>query len=180
LTEIFVRTNGNELFDPRGHYRHFFVVATSAFAVGLTDADHAYLVTQNVERSSPVVNGLSPKEQARLHGLINDSRTESDPTARAKIVHEALVEFESHQHWEAMNPGPTLGFTEAQHPTVRCGRLVRIGRTSSKGIRRGRRRQLVVPAYLGNWRNGLSTALGNSRRSRLARFSPGDKTTYSQ
>jgi hypothetical protein len=83
----------------------FFVVATSAFAVGLTDADHAYLVTQNVERGSPVVEGLSPKEQARLHGLINDSRTESDPTARAKIVHEALVEFESHQRWEAMNPG---------------------------------------------------------------------------
>jgi hypothetical protein len=61
----------------------FFVVATAAFAVGLTDADHDYLVTQNVERGSPVVKGLSPKEQARLHGLINDSRTESDPTARA-------------------------------------------------------------------------------------------------
>jgi hypothetical protein len=83
----------------------FLGIATSAFTVGLTEADHDYLLTQNVERSSPVVKGLSPKEQARLHGLINDSQTESDPTARAKIVDQALAEFASHQRWEAMNPG---------------------------------------------------------------------------
>jgi hypothetical protein len=83
----------------------FFVVTSSAFSAGLTEADHDYLGTQNVERASPVVRGLSPKEQARLHALINDSQTENDPTARAKIVDEALVEFESHQRWEVMNPG---------------------------------------------------------------------------
>ena len=82
-----------------------FFAVTSAFAVGLTDADHDYLATQDIKRGSPVINGLSPKEQSRLHALINDPGTDTDPVTRAKIVRDALSEFEANQDWEKMNPG---------------------------------------------------------------------------
>ena len=82
-----------------------FFVAVPAFAVGLNDADYEYLEKQDVKRSSPVLNGLSPKEQTRLHRLINDQGTENDPIARAKLVRDALIEFESNQNWEKANPG---------------------------------------------------------------------------
>ena len=79
----------------------FFVLlamtSTSAFAVGLTEADHAYLEAQDVGRDSPVIRGLSPKEQARLHALINESKTDSDLPLRAKLVREILMEFEKNQ-----------------------------------------------------------------------------------
>jgi hypothetical protein len=80
-------------------------VVQSAFAFGLTESDHDYLVTQNVERGSSIIRKLSPKEQARLHALINDSKTENDPTARTDIIRAALKEFEKNQFWEEMNPG---------------------------------------------------------------------------
>ena len=76
-----------------------------AFAVGLTDADYDYLATHDVKRGSPLLNGLSPKEQARLHRLINDPAIDKDPSARAKMVRDALIEFEGNQEWEKMNPG---------------------------------------------------------------------------
>jgi hypothetical protein len=82
-----------------------FFVITPALAVGLTDADHEYLATQDVKRGSSVINGLSPKEQARLHALINDPGTDNDPVARAKIVRDVLNEFEANQDWEKKNPG---------------------------------------------------------------------------
>jgi hypothetical protein len=81
------------------------VSTASAFAVGLSEADFAYLTTQNIERNSPPIHDLSPKEQARLHSLINDPRTANDPVAQAKYVNEALAEFLDHQLWERVHPG---------------------------------------------------------------------------
>ena len=82
-----------------------FFISAPAFGVGLTDTDYEYLATQDVKRGSPVINGLSPKEQSRLHTLINDTATESDLSARAKIVRDVLNEFEANQDWEKRNPG---------------------------------------------------------------------------
>ena len=82
-----------------------FLISAPAFAVFLTDTDFEYLATQDVKRGSPVLNGLSPKEQSRLHALINDPGTDNDLLGRAKIVRDALNEFEANQHWEKMNPG---------------------------------------------------------------------------
>jgi hypothetical protein len=82
-----------------------FFVSAPAFAVGLTDTDYEYLASQDVKRGSSVINGLSPKEQARLHGLINDPGTDSDPVARARTVRDILSEFEANQDWEKRNPG---------------------------------------------------------------------------
>ena len=82
-----------------------FFGVTPAFAIGLTDADHEYLATQDIKRGNPVISGLSPKEQARLHALINDQGTDNDPVARARIVRDVLSEFEANQDWEKKNPG---------------------------------------------------------------------------
>ena len=82
-----------------------FFTVTPVFAVGLTDTDHEYLATQDIKRGSPVINGLSPKEQSRLHALINDPVTNADPVARARIVRDVLSEFEANQDWEKKNPG---------------------------------------------------------------------------
>jgi hypothetical protein len=82
-----------------------FFISAPAFAVGLTDTDYEYLATQDVKRGSSVINGLSPKEQSRLHALINDPGTNNDLLARAKIVRDVLSEFEANQDWEKMNPG---------------------------------------------------------------------------
>lgn len=82
-----------------------FIAVTPAFAIFLTDSDLEYLATQDIKRGSSVLNGLSPREQARLHTLINDPATESDLLARARIVRDALNEFEANQDWEKMNPG---------------------------------------------------------------------------
>jgi hypothetical protein len=71
----------------------------------LTEADYAYLAAQQVPKTSPVLQGLSPKEQSRLGSVINDSRTAHDPAARARSVQELLAEFEDNQRWERMNPG---------------------------------------------------------------------------
>jgi hypothetical protein len=79
-----------------------FGATTLSFAIGLTDADFEYLATQNIERSSIVVLNLSPREQARLHGIINFVLT---PAARAKDVTEALEGFMEHHNWERLHPG---------------------------------------------------------------------------
>jgi hypothetical protein len=81
------------------------VSATPAFAVGLTGGDYEFLAGHDIERTSTVLRDLSPKEQARLHALINDARTINDPAARAAIVDKALQEFKEHQAWETANPG---------------------------------------------------------------------------
>ena len=80
-------------------------VAAPAFAVGLTDADFAYLATQDVKRDNPVLHNLSPKEQSRLHALINDLTTKDNAAAQAKNVTEILAEFLQHQTWEQNHPG---------------------------------------------------------------------------
>src|ERR1700721_1296533 len=86
-----------------------FFVITPAFAVGLTEADFNYLTTLDVQSDGMVIRGLSPKEQSRLHVLINDLTTANDPTARAKDVSNALAEFKSHQEWEVGHPGQFWG-----------------------------------------------------------------------
>ena len=83
----------------------FFAVTVPALAFGLSDEDYLYLTTQKVERDGALIRGLSPKEQARLHSLINDPRTTKDATMRDKNVNAALAEFLSHQLWEQSHPG---------------------------------------------------------------------------
>jgi hypothetical protein len=82
-----------------------FLLATASFAVGLSDADFEYLATHELMRDSPVLRGLSPKEQARLHGVINDDRTTADPIGKAHNVAQLLEEFARNQLWERLNPG---------------------------------------------------------------------------
>jgi hypothetical protein len=89
----------------RGIAAWIFVSTVSAFAVGLSETDFIYLTTQNIERNGPPIHDLSPREQARLHSVINDPRTADDPIAQAKYVNEALAEFLSHQVWEHAHPG---------------------------------------------------------------------------
>jgi hypothetical protein len=83
----------------------FLAATVSALAFGLSDEDYLYLATLKVERDGALIRGLSPKEQARLHSLINDPRTTNDATIRDSNVNAALVEFLSHQQWEQSHPG---------------------------------------------------------------------------
>jgi len=98
-----------------GAIASFFIIAP-AFAVGLTEADFVYLTTQNVKSDGEVIRGLSPKEQSRLHVLINDLTTANDPIARAKDVSNALAEFKNHQEWEVEHPGQFWGEPKRQIP----------------------------------------------------------------
>jgi hypothetical protein len=83
----------------------FLAVTVSALAFGLSDEDYLYLATLKVERNGALIRGLSPKEQERLHSLINDTRTTNDATMRDRNVNAALAEFLSHQLWEQSHPG---------------------------------------------------------------------------
>jgi hypothetical protein len=83
----------------------FFGGTAVSFAVGLSDTDYEYLAAQELERNSPILRDLSPKEQATLHAIIGDSRTAVDPTARAKNVNDALAVYREHQLWERVHPG---------------------------------------------------------------------------
>src|ERR1700693_3271754 len=80
-----------------------FAATTLSFAVGLTEADYEYLALQNVERWSVLLLNLSPKEQARLHAIINF--VPITPAALAKDIAEALAQFMTHQDWERAHPG---------------------------------------------------------------------------
>jgi hypothetical protein len=81
------------------------LLGTPALAFGLTDTDYDYLATQNFARDSSVLQGLSPKEQARLHAIIIDATTSQDPAAQAKNVAQAMATFQDHQRWEETHPG---------------------------------------------------------------------------
>jgi hypothetical protein len=81
----------------------FLAATTSAFAVGLTTADYEYLETQNIERTGTLLQSLSPKEQARLHAIINF--VPNTPASQAKDVAEALELYMQHQNWERTHPG---------------------------------------------------------------------------
>jgi hypothetical protein len=81
----------------------FFGATTTSFAVGLTTADYDYLETQNVERTATLLRNLSPREQARLHAVINFLPATS--ASQAKNVAEALELFMKHQDWELSHPG---------------------------------------------------------------------------
>jgi len=93
-----------------------YFLVTPAFAVGLTEADFNYLTTLDVQSDGVVIRGLSPKEQSRLHVLINDLTTANDPIARAKDVSEALAAFKNHQEWEVEHPGQFWGEQKHQDP----------------------------------------------------------------
>ncbi len=82
-----------------------FLTASAASAFGLTEADYNYLETQKIEKGSTLIRDLSPREQARLHALINDGRTQDNPIAQAENVKEALRGFSQNQLWEQQNPG---------------------------------------------------------------------------
>jgi hypothetical protein len=90
---------------PPGVAVTFLVATVSALAFGLSDEDYLYLATLKVERDGALIRGLSPKEQARLHSLINDPRTTNDATMRDGNVNAALAEFLSHQQWEQSHSG---------------------------------------------------------------------------
>ena len=81
------------------------VGSSREFGVLLSPADYVYLAAQVVERHSSVLQNMSPIELHRLHRMINDQRTQSEPQLRTKAVMEALAEFESNQQWEVANPG---------------------------------------------------------------------------
>ena len=84
----------------------FFAVSTVAFASGLTERDYGYLNSaHNIDRDSLILKGLSPKEQARLHALINDTKTSGNAATRTQDVSDALAKFAEHQRWEQDNPG---------------------------------------------------------------------------
>jgi hypothetical protein len=72
---------------------------------GLSDQDYDYVKTQHIERDDAPILDLSPKEQVRLHNLINDLRTANDPVARDKNVKDVLAIFLQHQLWEKAHPG---------------------------------------------------------------------------
>jgi hypothetical protein len=82
-----------------------FVASTPASAFFLTDDDYAYLATRNFVRSESIFQHLGPRDEVRLHALINDVQTKDAPAIRAKIVTDALKEFISHRRWEEMHPG---------------------------------------------------------------------------
>lgn len=79
-------------------------LTTSALAIGLTEDDFEYLSTLGIERASPLIQALSPKETQRLHAIINDVHTKDDPIARITALETALDEYRD-QRWEKMNPG---------------------------------------------------------------------------
>ena len=71
----------------------------------LSSADYIYLAAQGVQRDDLVLQKMSPLELRRLHYLINDERTQTNPQARTQAVKDALTEFEGNQQWETANPG---------------------------------------------------------------------------
>jgi hypothetical protein len=87
-----------------GAIASFFIISP-VFAIGLTQADFDYLTALNVQIDAVVIRSLSPKQQARLHVLINDPTTANEPSTRAKNVSEALAEFKKLQEQEVGHPG---------------------------------------------------------------------------
>ena len=59
------------------------VVPSPAQAFFLSEPDYDYLATQGVGRKAAVLGQLSPKEEMRLHSIINAAETTNDPVARA-------------------------------------------------------------------------------------------------
>ena len=98
----------------------FLAVAGPASAFGLSDDDYEYLAAvQHIERFNQPVLDIGPLERSRLHDLINDPRTASDPVARDRNVKNALDEFLAHQLWEKSHPGQLWGLTETLKSNVR-------------------------------------------------------------
>jgi hypothetical protein len=93
-----------------------FFIVTPAFAAALTEADFDYLKAQGVQSDGVVIRDLGPKDQSRLHVLINDPTTANNPIARAKDVSDALAEFKSHQDWEVEHPSEIWGEPKRRIP----------------------------------------------------------------
>jgi hypothetical protein len=93
-------------------FRQFLLAAAitcangPTFAVGLSEADYAYLASQHgLDRNSKMLQGLSPREQATLHGLVYDATIAIDSKRPNEIIADTLAEFLKHQNWEKENPG---------------------------------------------------------------------------
>lgn len=80
-------------------------VTTPALAFQLTPADFGYLETLGVERNSPIMRDLSPRQEARLHNIINADWAKNNPEKRAGSVREALMDVVEQREWEKNNPG---------------------------------------------------------------------------
>jgi len=91
-------------------------IITPAFAADLTEADFDYLKTPDVQSHGMMIQDLGPKDQSRLHVLINDPTTANNPIARAKVVSDALAEFKSHQDWEVEHRGEFWGDPKRRIP----------------------------------------------------------------
>ena len=98
----------------------FSPVAGSALEQGvlLSPTDYSYLLTQGVPRDSPVLQKMSPKELRRLHQLINDEKTQSNPQSKTDAVRDALAGFEDNQSWEKANPGQLWDAEKRRTPTT--------------------------------------------------------------
>ena len=98
----------------------FSPVAGSAREEGvlLSPTDYGYLLSQGVPRDSPVLQNMSPKELRRLHQLIDDEKTQSNPQAKMDAVRNALAGFESNQMWEKANPGQLWDAEKRRTPTT--------------------------------------------------------------
>jgi hypothetical protein len=83
----------------------FIAGAQCADGVLLSPADYDYLLTLGVQRDSPVLQEIGPKELHRLHQMISDEKIQNDPKAKSDAVRRALAEFEGNQLWERDNPG---------------------------------------------------------------------------
>lgn len=93
-------------FNSLGVAAAVLVISTPALArFYLTESDFAYLATLNFDTSKSIIHNLGPREEATLHAVINDQKTEKNPSDRAKIVADTLAQFMSHRHWEQMHPG---------------------------------------------------------------------------
>ena len=80
----------------------------------LSRSDYVYLASQDVLANSPILQNMSPKELSRLHWIINDELTKTNPILRADAVRDALVKFKEHELWEKMHPGHLWGETPGQ------------------------------------------------------------------
>lgn len=91
--------------------------AASEENILLSAEDYVFLAAQGIEPNNTILQKMSPKELHRLHYIINDKRTESNPQSRARASMKALAEFEGNQRWETDNPGHLWDEKKPQVPS---------------------------------------------------------------
>lgn len=84
----------------------FLLVATAAFAAGLSDSDYGYLKDHwGLKRDGDVAKNLTATEQAKLHDLINDPLNKDKPNAIEIQVGDYLFQIETCYDRVATHPG---------------------------------------------------------------------------